>query len=287
MAKLIFAALILVVALMGYFYCKRAAVKEAVKPKTGRDYDESNLNLMAWGKRISLGLLIIPFLVVILSTLRVVPAGHVGVPVLFGKVQMKALPEGLNIVNPLFEIVKMDCRVQKYEDKYDAASKDLQNVHVTMALNFRVFSDKAPEIYQKVGPEFKARIIMPAAQEILKANTALHNVGEILMKRPEIKNDVQQGLAKWLLKYNIELKEVSLVNIAFDKEYEKAIVAKQVEEQRAEQKKYMLIQAQKDAEIMAASAKGKGDAAREEAKGVADALKIKGEAENNYNQKVS
>ncbi|MDP1629726.1 MAG: hypothetical protein Q8L57_03850, partial [bacterium] len=90
-----------------------------------------------------------------------------------------------------------------------------------------------------------------------------------------------------LMKYDIELKEVSLVNIGFDPEYEKAIVAKQVEEQRAEQKKYMLIQAQKDAEIMAASAKGKGDAAREEAKGVADALKIKGEAENNYNQKVS
>jgi regulator of protease activity HflC (stomatin/prohibitin superfamily) len=112
-------------------------------------------------------------------------------------------------------------------------------------------------------------------------------VGEILMKRPEIKNDVQHELARWLVKYGIELKEVSLVNISFDPEYEKAIVAKQVEEQRAEQKRYMLIQAQKDAEIAAATAKGKGDAAREEAKGVADALRIRGEAEANYNNKVS
>ena len=38
---------------------------------------------------------------------------------------------------------------------------------------------------------------------------------------------------------------------------------------------------------MAAQAKGKGDAAREEAKGVADALRIKGEAEATYNAKVA
>ena len=49
----------------------------------------------------------------------------------------------------------------------------------------------------------------------------------------------------------------------------------------------MLLQAQKDAEIAAATAKGKGDAAREEAKGQADAVRIRGEAEANYNQKVS
>ena len=38
---------------------------------------------------------------------------------------------------------------------------------------------------------------------------------------------------------------------------------------------------------MAAQAKGKGDAAREEAKGVAEALRIKGEAEAAYNAKVA
>lgn len=287
MGKLIFAAFILVVALVGYFYCKRAAAKEATEGKTRGDYGEDRLSFLIWGKRIFLGVLAIPFLIVIFSTLRVIPAGHVGVQVLFGEVQMTALKEGLNIVNPLYEVVKMDCRVKKYENKYDTASKDMQNVHVIMALNYRIFPDKAPVIYKDVGLEFADRIIAPAAQEVLKANTALHNASEILIKRPEVKSDVQKGLNIWLQKYNIDLKEVSLVNIGFDKEFEAAIVAKQVEEQRAEQKKYMLIQAQKDAEIMAANAKGKGDAAREEAKGVADALRIRGEAESNYNQKVS
>jgi hypothetical protein len=65
------------------------------------------------------------------------------------------------------------------------------------------------------------------------------------------------------------------------------VEAKQIEEQKAEQKRYELIQAQRQAEIAAATAKGKGDSAREEARGVADALRLKGEAEATYNAKVS
>lgn len=87
--------------------------------------------------------------------------------------------------------------------------------------------------------------------------------------------------------YGIELKEASLANIRFDQNYEKAIEAKQIEEQKAEQKRYELIQAQRQAEIIAAAAKGRGDAAREEAKGVAEATRIKGDAEAAYNARVS
>ncbi|MBI2525422.1 MAG: hypothetical protein HYV93_05525 [Candidatus Rokubacteria bacterium] len=98
-------------------------------------------------------------------------------------------------------------------------------------------------------------------------------------KRPLIKADVQKELTTWLAKYGVDLKEAALANIRFDPNYEKAIEAKQIEEQKAEQKRYELIQAQRQAEIVAAQAKGKGDAALAEAKGVADALRVKGEAE--------
>src|SRR5205809_204333 len=109
----------------------------------------------------------------------------------------------------------------------------------------------------------------------------------MLLKRPVIRSDVQKDLTAWLAKYGIELKEAALANIRFDANYEKAIEAKQIEEQKAEQKRYELIQAQRQAEIVAAQAKGKGDAALAEAKGVADALRIKGEAEATYNARVS
>jgi regulator of protease activity HflC (stomatin/prohibitin superfamily) len=226
-------------------------------------------------------------LILVLSVFRVIPAGHVGVATLFGSVRPRPLPEGLNLTNPLLDVVHMSTQVQRRIGKYDAASKDLQAVHVEMVLNYRLIPDRAPEVYQRIGEDFAAVIIDPAAQEVLKSNTALHNAAEILQKRPVIKSDVQRDITAWLVKYGIEMKEAALSNIRFDTNYEKAVEAKQIEEQKAEQKRYELIQAQRQAEIAAATAKGKGDAAREEAKGVADALRIKGEAEATYNARVA
>jgi ABC-type transport system substrate-binding protein len=56
---------------------------------------------------------------------------------------------------------------------------------------------------------------------------------------------------------------------------------------RAEQKLYELTQAQRQAEIVAATATGKGDAAPAQAEGEADALRTKGEAEATSNAKVA
>jgi regulator of protease activity HflC (stomatin/prohibitin superfamily) len=264
-------------------------------PKAYRDDGESRpaqqiRDLKFTRRFIFLGIFIclgLAILIFVFSTFRVIAAGHVGVPVLFGKVQDKQLGEGLNVVNPLFSVTQMDCRVQKAEGKYDAASKDMQNVHVIMAINFELIPNKACEVYQGVGLDFVRIIIDPAAQEVLKAHTAVYNASDILQKRATIKTEVQDDLAKWLLKYGVRLREISLANIKFDPDYETAISKKQVEEQKAEQQKYMLIQAQKQAEIVAAAAKGEADAAINRAKGNAESKRIEGDAAEYYNNKVS
>jgi regulator of protease activity HflC (stomatin/prohibitin superfamily) len=276
MGKLVFAALVFLAGVGAYAVLRRQGDRFASGP-------------LALVPAAVLGLAIaVPAFIFIFSIFRIIPAGEVGVKVLFGQVETVPLREGLNVLwNPLYDVVTMDTRVLKHTAKYDAASKDLQAVHVEMVLNYRLIPDRAPEVYRSIGLAFSNVIIDPAAQEVLKAQTATHNAAEILLRRAAIKTDIQTGLAQGLSKYGIELKEVSLVNIRFDANYEKAIEAKQIEEQKAEQKRYELIQAQRQAEIVAATAKGKGDAALAEAKGVADALRIKGEAEAAYNAKVS
>jgi regulator of protease activity HflC (stomatin/prohibitin superfamily) len=276
MGKLIFAAIVFVVG-----YALFAAVRRQRQLLPGALTEIVPRVILAF----AIG---IPALVVLFSVLRIIPAGHVGVKVLFGEVEPVPLREGLNVVlNPLYDVVDMDVRVFKHTARYDAASKDLQAVHVEMVLNYRLSPDRAPEVYRSIGLNFSGVIIDPAAQEVLKAQTATHNAAEILLQRPVIKADIQRELTTWLAKYGIELKEAALANIRFDVNYEKAIEAKQIEEQKAEQKRYELIQAQRQAEIAAATAKGKGDAAREEARGVAEALRLKGEAEAAYNAKVA
>src|SRR5262249_24393190 len=133
-------------------------------------------------------------LIILFSTFTVIPAGHVGVATLFGRVQPRPLQEGLNVINPLLDVALMSTQVQRRSGKYDAASKDLQAVHVEMVLNYRLIPDRAPEVYQRIGLDFLSVIIDPAAQEVLKANTALHNAAEILQQRQIMESDVQKDL---------------------------------------------------------------------------------------------
>lgn len=236
--------------------------------------------LQGIGKLVKLGLVMgaLVFLFTAMWPIAIIPAGHKGV--VFSRlsgVQPILLEEGLNFRLPLVHsIIPVDVRAQKHEGTYDAASKDLQVVKVRAIINYRLVPNKVNEVYQKIGLNYAQVILVPATQEVIKANTALHNVAEILAKRPIIKDDIKRDLHKWLQAYNIELLEVSLADIRFSQEYEHAIEQKQVAEQRAEQKRYELLQAQRQAEIEVAQAEGH-----------ARALRVKADAEAYYNEKVT
>lgn len=145
-----------------------------------------------------------------------------------------------------------------------------------MKLNFRPSPRAVPKLYKEVGLDYEKKVIDPASQEVLKAETALHSVVEILRRRPDMKASVQTKMKTWLARYDIDLEEVAIAEVDFDDDYEKAIRAKQVQEQQALAKEYQLQMAKQDAEI-----------ARTTAKGQADSLRSKGEGEAEYNRQVS
>ncbi len=156
MGKMVFAALVLVVGLALYSVARRqprlASGPLSLVPRA--------LFLIAVG---------VPALIFFFSIFRIIPAGQVGVKVLFGQVDPVPLREGLNVLwNPLYDIVTMDTRVHKHAANYDAASKDLQAVHVEMVLNYRLIPTARP---RSTGhwARYSAVIIDPAGQEVLKA----------------------------------------------------------------------------------------------------------------------
>lgn len=226
-------------------------------------------------------------LILIFSAAIVVKAGHVGVVREFGKVSTDPLNSGLHFVAPWKDVSQMTTQIVKYEHKYDAASVDIQAVTAVVAVNVALRPACAPEIYRTVGVEYLNVIIDPAASESVKAVTALHAAGEILNQRPKIKDDIQQRLTAWLTRYCLDVKEVSIKNIDFDKKYMAAVEEKQVAQQLAQKKRNEVEQAKADADSAIAKAKGEGDAIRASAQGQADALRIRGDAEASYNRQVS
>src|SRR5260370_39341909 len=99
---------------------------------------------------------------------------------------------------------------------------------------------------------YETAIIAPAASDVLKATTAVHPANDILQQRAKIKADVQDGITHWLSKYGILVREVSIKDIRFDPDFEKAVQRTQIVQQLAQQKKYEAEHAQQDATSMVA-----------------------------------
>ena len=280
MGKLIFAAVLIV----GGLLVGRLLTSMAAQV---RDATRSRLPLVAIGRGLQVAGVLLGLVIVVLSSFVVVDAGHIGVVTVFGNVEKEPLYNGLHFVLPYKDVVQMDTRVQKHEARYDAASVDIQAVHAVMALNYRLIGDRAPEVYRTVGLRYEQSIIDPAAAEVLKANTAVHAANDILQQRPKIKADVQDGLTKWLLKYGIQVTEVSIKDIRFDKDFEQAVERKQIAQQVAEQKRYEVDQAKREAESKVARERGEGAALQARAEGEAAALRLRAAAEAEYNAKVT
>lgn len=209
-----------------------------------------------------LGIILVAALIVfVFSPFGTIAAGERGVHLRFQAVTGKVFGEGLYFRIPLIESVQMmDIKIQKVEEKADAASKDLQTVHSTVALNFHVDPDRVANIYQDVGMQYVERIIDPAMQEAIKGSTAKFTAEELITRRETVRDDIKTQLAAKLKTHDILVDEFNIVNFEFSKVFNDAIEAKVTAEQQALAAKNKLEQIKFEADQKVAEAKGKAEA---------------------------
>ena len=226
----------------------------------------------AWIAR-SIGVLLVAGGAIVNSAV-IVPAGHRGVLLQWGAA-VRSLDEGFHIVVPVMnQVVLLEVRTQKEESQATAASRDLQNVTTSLALNFRIDPSRVVELYRDVGAEYKVRVIDPAVQESLKTVTANYTAEELIKSRPKVKAEVEEEITRRLGKYNllVEPSGLSITNFAFSEEFNRAIELKQVAQQQAEQQRYVLQKAELEKQTAVMIAQGKSEAAKLNA----EALKVQG-----------
>ena len=171
-------------------------------------------------------------LLLVLSTVAfesftVISAGHIGVQVTLGEVNQQTLAEGAHFVNPISRIKEVEVRLVTAQLKQaSAGTKDLQQIHTDIVLNYRIDGSKAAHIYKEFGFDLQDRVILPALSESLKAITAHYNSEELVTKRDTVSAQVKDEVAGKLAKYGVSVGDISLVNFGFSAEYQKAIEAK-------------------------------------------------------------
>ncbi len=211
---------------------------------------------------ILIGVFLLFFIFIALTnSFGTVQAGERGIHLQFGRVTGKIMDEGLYFKWPFIEVVvRMDIKILKDQVEATAASKDLQTVSSTVALNYHINPDKVALMYQEVGVNYKERLIDPAMQESVKSSTAKFTAEELITKREQVRDDIQALLTQKLSTRGIIIDDFNIVNFEFSRSFNDAIELKVTAEQEALAAKNKLEQIKFEAEQRVAEAKGKAEA---------------------------
>lgn len=202
---------------------------------------------------------VIVFVLILLGfrSFTIVEAGHRGVVLQLGAVQPQVLSEGMHFIIPFIQtVVPVEVRVQKAESSQVSASRDLQTVTTTVAVNYHLEGSTVNTLYQNVGLDYKNRIVDPAISESLKAVTAQYTAEDLISKRSEVSAKVKETLMAKLGQYNMVLDEINITEFKFSEEFDRAIEQKQIAEQQALKAKLDLerVKVEKEQEITRAEA---------------------------------
>lgn len=213
------------------------------------------------------------------ASLTIVPAGNTGVVLTMGKVSATSFQEGAHLKIPFVQTVEtVSNKIQVYETPASAVSKDLQTVSSTLAVNYRLVSDKSADMYKNVGLDYQTILITPVVQECFKSATANYTAEQLITERQTVADDVKTALESKLNGYGIYIEKFNIVNFDFSMEFNNAIEAKQVAEQnllktKTEQEQAIVI-ANAEAEKKVISAKAEAEAIMAEAQANADANEL-------------
>ena len=223
----------------------------------------------------------------------IVDSGHVGVVRTLGAVQPDHLSEGFHLKKPFVDsIEEIDVRLSKAESEASAASKDLQVVRTTVAVQYSMVGPVMPRTYQQIGPRgaVESTLISPAILESVKAVTAKYTAEELVTERAEVKQAIQNAIEDFIsttleqkdVRGAIALANVAITDFVFSSEFNRAIEEKVQAEQEALKTKNEKLRRVTQAEAAAAERQLAADAEAYQievaSKARADAIRREAEA---------
>ena len=213
------------------------------------------------------------------NSFTIVPAGNTGVVLTLGEVSSTPLSEGFHLKAPFIQQVEdMSNKIQVFNATATAVSRDLQTVNSEIAVNYRLVSDKSPDMYKNVGLEYSTILVSPVVQECMKSATAKYNAEQLITERESVSTEVKTALDEKLNIYGIYIEKFNIVNFDFTEEFNNAIEAKQVAEQnllktKTEQEQAKVV-AKTEAEKKVIAANAEAEAILAQAQAQADANKL-------------
>jgi prohibitin 2 len=225
---------------------------------------------------IAIGLGGLLLLIVFTTSIRMVPVGHA--LVVFNTVtrSFHLAGQGLTFVTPfvsdtrLYDLRRLEYtmsgvsgegRKTEIDDSLWSPTQEGLQVGIDLTVWHHVDPQRVVTIHQKIGPDYEEKIIRPAVRSVIRLVISEYAVMDVYSaKRAQIQDEINMKIRQLIEKDGFMVDEVVLRDVRFTPEFAKAIEAKQIAQQSAEQMKYTLEKEQKEAERKVIEAQGRANA---------------------------
>jgi regulator of protease activity HflC (stomatin/prohibitin superfamily) len=213
----------------------------------------------------------------LMACIKQIDAGEVGVQKLFGSVQDRVLESGLNFVNPLVSVTRINTRTLNYtmsglhdegqragDDAIRVLSSDGLEVTLDLTVLYHVNKPDAPRIIREIGSDYEEVIVRPITRTKIRDNAVFYAAVDLYStKREEFQSRIFKDIETNFKQRGLTLEQLLIRNISLPASVKTAIEAKINAEQEAQKMQFVL---QKE--------KQEADRKRVEAQGIADYQRI-------------
>jgi prohibitin 2 len=215
-------------------------------------------------------------LILIPASVRVVPVGHA--LVIFNTLTrgFRLASQGVTLIPPfvtqtqLYDLRRLEYTMSKtagegrkanWDDSLWSPTQEGLQVGVDLTIWHHLDPLKVIDIHQRIGPDYEDKIIRPAIRSVIRLVISEYAVMDVYSsKRAAIQDEINVKVKKLVEKDGFIIDEVVLRDVRFTDEFSKAIEAKQIAQQAAEQMKYVLEKEQREAERKVIEAQGRAKA---------------------------
>ncbi len=203
----------------------------------------------------------------------VIPAGHVGVVDFFGVVSDNTLYPGVNLVNPIANIIKFDARTQELKEEMTVPSKEGLTVQLEISILFSLSFENANKIYKTVGEDYVEKILIPQFRSVVRGVTAKYEARSLYTAdREKLAKEIETELASLVGPRGITLEAAPMRQIKLPAGLTASIEEKLKSEQESQRMTFILEREKQEAERKRIEAQGIADFQNIVAKGISDQL---------------
>jgi len=213
-------------------------------------------------------------LLTVLQCFTQIPAGHVGVVDFFGVVSDQSLRAGINVVNPLANVVKYSIQTQEHKETMQVLSREGLTIGLEVSVLYRLNPDSAARVYKTVaGGDYETIILIPQFRSIARAVTASFQASALYStERERLGSSIQEELGRTVAPRGVTIENTPIRNVALPTQLTEAIEQKQRADQESQRMEFILTKEKQEADRKRIEAKGIADFQAIVAAGISDQL---------------